>query len=117
MDELFAAANIAPPTSHLLALSHDGYDTNLPVADLVPLHGFLSPTGAVPETTGRLHISYGLVVLLRVYPVACNSPRLPSSARARGAKQARVGLFTRTRDVAPRALAALDIDNRLTERT
>jgi DMSO/TMAO reductase YedYZ molybdopterin-dependent catalytic subunit len=35
VDDLLAAANIAPPTAHLLALSHDGYDTNLPVADLV----------------------------------------------------------------------------------
>jgi DMSO/TMAO reductase YedYZ molybdopterin-dependent catalytic subunit len=35
IDDLFAAANIAPPTAYLLALSYDGYDTNLPVADLV----------------------------------------------------------------------------------
>ena len=33
-DDLMAAAGAAPPTPYLLALSHDGYDTNLPVADL-----------------------------------------------------------------------------------
>jgi DMSO/TMAO reductase YedYZ molybdopterin-dependent catalytic subunit len=35
IDDLLAAAGIAPPTAYLLALSHDDYDTNLPVADLV----------------------------------------------------------------------------------
>lgn len=34
VDDLFAAAGIEPPTEYLLAQSHDGYDTNLPVADL-----------------------------------------------------------------------------------
>ena len=33
-DDLLAAAGIAAPTGFLLALSFDGYDTNLPVADL-----------------------------------------------------------------------------------
>ena len=35
IDDVFAAAGIAPPTPYLLAQSHDGYDTNVPVADLV----------------------------------------------------------------------------------
>jgi DMSO/TMAO reductase YedYZ molybdopterin-dependent catalytic subunit len=35
VDDLFADAGIAPPTDYLLALSHDGYDTNVPVVDLV----------------------------------------------------------------------------------
>jgi DMSO/TMAO reductase YedYZ molybdopterin-dependent catalytic subunit len=35
IDDLFAAAGIAPPTAYLLAQSFDGYDTNVPVADLV----------------------------------------------------------------------------------
>ena len=35
IDDLFAAAQITPPTSFLLAQSYDGYDTNLPVADLI----------------------------------------------------------------------------------
>ena len=35
IDDLFAAAGITPPTPYLLARSHDGYETNLPVADLV----------------------------------------------------------------------------------
>jgi len=34
-DDLFAAANITPPTPFLLAQSYDGYDTNVPVEDLV----------------------------------------------------------------------------------
>jgi DMSO/TMAO reductase YedYZ molybdopterin-dependent catalytic subunit len=34
IDDLFAAAGIPPPTEYLLAESYDGYDTNLPVADL-----------------------------------------------------------------------------------
>jgi len=35
IDDLFAAAGVIPPTSYLLAISHDDYDTNVPVADLV----------------------------------------------------------------------------------
>jgi DMSO/TMAO reductase YedYZ molybdopterin-dependent catalytic subunit len=35
IDDLFAAAGVAPPTAYLLAESFDGYDTNVPVADLV----------------------------------------------------------------------------------
>jgi DMSO/TMAO reductase YedYZ molybdopterin-dependent catalytic subunit len=35
IDDLFEAAGITPPTDYLLAQSYDGYDTNLPVADLV----------------------------------------------------------------------------------
>jgi DMSO/TMAO reductase YedYZ molybdopterin-dependent catalytic subunit len=35
VDDLFAAAGITPPTAYLLAQSYDGYDTNVPVADLV----------------------------------------------------------------------------------
>ncbi|MEP6730678.1 MAG: sulfite oxidase-like oxidoreductase [bacterium] len=35
IDDLFAAAGITPPTAYLLAQSYDGYDTNIPVADLV----------------------------------------------------------------------------------
>ena len=35
IDDLFAAANIVPPTPYLLAQSYDGYDTNLPVKDLI----------------------------------------------------------------------------------
>jgi DMSO/TMAO reductase YedYZ molybdopterin-dependent catalytic subunit len=35
IDDLLAAAGIAPPTAFLLALSHDDYDTNVPVADLL----------------------------------------------------------------------------------
>ena len=35
IDDLFAAAGIAPPTAYLLAISHDDYETNVPVADLV----------------------------------------------------------------------------------
>ena len=34
IDDLFAAAGITPPTAYLLARSHDGYETNLPAADL-----------------------------------------------------------------------------------
>jgi DMSO/TMAO reductase YedYZ molybdopterin-dependent catalytic subunit len=34
IDDVLAAAGIAPPTAYLLAESYDGYDTNLPVADL-----------------------------------------------------------------------------------
>jgi DMSO/TMAO reductase YedYZ molybdopterin-dependent catalytic subunit len=37
IDDLLDAAGIAPPSAWLLAQSHDDYDTNLPVADL--LHG------------------------------------------------------------------------------
>ena len=35
IDDLLAAAGVAPPTAYLLAISHDDYDTNVPVADLV----------------------------------------------------------------------------------
>jgi DMSO/TMAO reductase YedYZ molybdopterin-dependent catalytic subunit len=35
IDDLFQAAGITPASAYLLAESHDGYDTNLPVADLV----------------------------------------------------------------------------------
>lgn len=35
LDDVFAAANVVPPTQWLLAQSFDGYDTNVPIADLV----------------------------------------------------------------------------------
>src|ERR1700712_1093798 len=35
IDDLLAAAGVTPPTPYLLAQSHDDYDTNVPVADLV----------------------------------------------------------------------------------
>jgi DMSO/TMAO reductase YedYZ molybdopterin-dependent catalytic subunit len=35
IDDLFAAARVVPPSKYLLAQSWDGYDTNVPVADLV----------------------------------------------------------------------------------
>jgi DMSO/TMAO reductase YedYZ molybdopterin-dependent catalytic subunit len=35
IDDLFLAAGIAPATSFLLAHSHDGYSTNIPVSDVV----------------------------------------------------------------------------------
>ncbi|MDQ2665730.1 MAG: sulfite oxidase-like oxidoreductase [Gemmatimonadota bacterium] len=35
IDDLLAIAGVTPPTEYLLAQSYDGYDTNLPVADLV----------------------------------------------------------------------------------
>ena len=35
IDDLLAAAGIAPPSAYLLALAHDDYDTNVPVADLL----------------------------------------------------------------------------------
>ena len=35
IDDLFAAANVTPPTAYLLAHSFDEYDTNVPLADLV----------------------------------------------------------------------------------
>jgi DMSO/TMAO reductase YedYZ molybdopterin-dependent catalytic subunit len=35
IDDLFAAGGITPPTPYLLAQSYDGYDTNIPVADLI----------------------------------------------------------------------------------
>jgi DMSO/TMAO reductase YedYZ molybdopterin-dependent catalytic subunit len=34
VDDLLAAAGVAPPTAWVLAQSHDGYDTNVPFADL-----------------------------------------------------------------------------------
>lgn len=42
IDDLFAAAKITPPTPYLLAISHDGYDTNVPVADLVGGKGMIA---------------------------------------------------------------------------
>jgi DMSO/TMAO reductase YedYZ molybdopterin-dependent catalytic subunit len=35
IDDLLAAASIAAPTPYVLARSYDGYDTNVPLADLV----------------------------------------------------------------------------------
>jgi len=35
VDDVLAAAGIAPPTGYTLAHSYDGYSTNVPVADLV----------------------------------------------------------------------------------
>ena len=35
IDDLFAATAIVPPNDYLLAESYDGYDTNVPVADLI----------------------------------------------------------------------------------
>ncbi len=35
IDDLFAAAGITPPTGFLLAHSYDGYDTNVPLPDLI----------------------------------------------------------------------------------
>jgi DMSO/TMAO reductase YedYZ molybdopterin-dependent catalytic subunit len=35
IDDLLQAAGITPPSAYLLAESHDDYDTNLPVADLL----------------------------------------------------------------------------------
>ncbi len=35
IDDLLAAAGVAPPSPWLLALSNDDYDTNVPVADLL----------------------------------------------------------------------------------
>ena len=34
VDDLLAAVGVAPPTAWVLAQSHDGYDTNVPFADL-----------------------------------------------------------------------------------
>jgi DMSO/TMAO reductase YedYZ molybdopterin-dependent catalytic subunit len=42
IDDLFAAAGIAPPTPYLLAQSYDGYDTNVPVADLTNGRGMIA---------------------------------------------------------------------------
>ncbi len=42
IDDLFAAAGIVPPTPYLLAQSYDGYDTNVPVADLVGGRGMIA---------------------------------------------------------------------------
>ena len=42
VDDLFAAAGIASPTPYLLAQSYDGYDTNVPVADLVNGRGMIA---------------------------------------------------------------------------
>ncbi len=35
IDDILAAANVAPSTAFLLAHSHDGYSTNVPIADLI----------------------------------------------------------------------------------
>ena len=35
IDDLFSIAGIAPPTDYLLAQSYDGYETNLPIVDLI----------------------------------------------------------------------------------
>jgi DMSO/TMAO reductase YedYZ molybdopterin-dependent catalytic subunit len=35
IDDLLQAAGITPPSAYLLAESHDDYDTNVPVADLL----------------------------------------------------------------------------------
>jgi len=35
IDDLFQSAGITPPSAYLLAESHDDYDTNLPVVDLL----------------------------------------------------------------------------------
>lgn len=35
IDDLLRAAAITPPSAYVLALSHDDYDTNVPLADLV----------------------------------------------------------------------------------
>jgi DMSO/TMAO reductase YedYZ molybdopterin-dependent catalytic subunit len=35
VDDIFAAANLVPPTAFTLAHSYDGYSTNVPVADLI----------------------------------------------------------------------------------
>ena len=35
IDDVFAAAGIEPPTPYILAHGHDGYSTNVPVADLM----------------------------------------------------------------------------------
>jgi DMSO/TMAO reductase YedYZ molybdopterin-dependent catalytic subunit len=42
IDDLFVAAGITPPTPYLLAQSHDNYDTNVPVADLVGGRGMIA---------------------------------------------------------------------------
>jgi DMSO/TMAO reductase YedYZ molybdopterin-dependent catalytic subunit len=43
IDDLFTAAGIiTPPTPYLLAQSYDGYDTNVPVADLVGGKGMIA---------------------------------------------------------------------------
>ncbi len=46
IDDLFAATNLAPPTPYLLAQSYDGYDTNVPVADLVNGRGMIATRSA-----------------------------------------------------------------------
>ena len=42
IDDLLAAAGVEAPTAHLLALSLDDYDTNVPVADLVGGRGMVA---------------------------------------------------------------------------
>ena len=41
-DDLLAAAGLEAPTAYLLALSHDDYDTNVPVADLTAGRGMIA---------------------------------------------------------------------------
>ncbi len=41
-DDLLAAAGMEAPTGYLLALSYDGYDTNVPVADLAGGQGMIA---------------------------------------------------------------------------
>jgi len=42
LDDLFDAAGVTPPTDFLLAESYDGYDTNVPVADVVGGKGMIA---------------------------------------------------------------------------
>jgi len=42
IDDLLRAANVAAPTAFLLAESFDGYDTNVPVADVVGGRGMIA---------------------------------------------------------------------------
>ena len=42
VDDLLAIAGITPPTAFLLAKSYDGYDTNIPVADVISGKGMIA---------------------------------------------------------------------------
>jgi DMSO/TMAO reductase YedYZ molybdopterin-dependent catalytic subunit len=42
LDDLFDAADITPPTDFLLAESYDGYDTNVPLADVIDGRGLIA---------------------------------------------------------------------------
>ena len=42
LDDLFDAAGVTPPTDFLLAESYDGYDTNVPVADVIGGKGMIA---------------------------------------------------------------------------